>query len=424
MVSLLHILALISINCLVESVSMHGYELWTNVDFYYRAIAARYLRVLYYTNDHSNILNTETLTEIHNIEKQIKSWPGYHDHALVYKERDNAIESLFSTTSSLYLESAPSSVINFVFPQNVLEYMFMNGNGNNINEQWTDNIFEFPNSQIWLNKDTFNTHSGTLTSPFLLSFYPFGYKNKNETKDDLIAFVDSYSQLFDTVTSEHIAISYSNSVYYPEIVALNDKIYEYIPTPQPTQTPTVNYSETIFVVPCYQFGYSISTGKSSGAIIAALINQTTSTNVPTVAPVSAPEPTGYPSYPTSAPTTDQTELCRETFWPRYTVDVNSNDIIYFEDYQWNLIDGNSQYYCNVLVKDISFCDGQWQSVDNGQYVDITLVYNPLITSDPTQSDPTQSPAQSPTLNPLDNESNAYIFGTLNVLIVVLIILAL
>eukprot|EP01083_Nonionella_stella_P004306 12442_1 len=104
-----------AVNAALQSI-INGFNIWTSYDMYYRAVPWATVNILYYSLNHSNILDTDTLNEIHAFEQQIKSWPGYHDHSLIYKE--NSYQYVIAnTSSSLYLECPPSSALNYMFPE-------------------------------------------------------------------------------------------------------------------------------------------------------------------------------------------------------------------------------------------------------------------------------------------------------------------
>ena len=64
-------------------------------------------------------------------------------------------------------------------------------------------------------------------------------------------------------------------------------------------------------------------------------------------------------------------MCKETYWARYEVLGDVTNVIYYEDYKWNMVNGEDQYYCTVLLRDISLCNGKWKDVD-GNLVDFEV----------------------------------------------------
>eukprot|EP01083_Nonionella_stella_P179381 636699_1 len=332
---------------LAEGFTIDGLRVLRSTDFYYRAIAATTLRVAYYSHDHSNILNTQTLTEIHAIEQQIQSWAGYHNHSIVYKETNQDIKQHIGL-SPLYLEGPPTSALNYMFPRSILANGWMTGNisimtgdGDTFNDQWAVymDAFNDLDDMIWFNPNAFDISAPS--SPFLISNYPFGYQNEDESRTDLIKFVESFDSLLDSITSQNIFIRHSysnNTLFFPTTLSMNGQIYQ--------------YQQSGNVSRCHSYnGYSTKTGDSSQAMQAV------------------PDP--FNVNLTINPFVDPLdhEECREKKWPTYLAD-NNVDAIRFDNYRWNMVLDDNEYYCTVMVENVSFCDGQWQAVDDGQYADI------------------------------------------------------
>ena len=252
---------------------------YTSTDFYYRAVPARILNVIYYTPDHTNILTNEKLLEIKNIEQQIKSWPGYHNHSQLYREKDWVFEFYFKE-SILYCESPTYSPLNFIFAEEInftvfnADYYMFNGNGSTVNNDWKRLLFvsnDWDSHEIgqglWFNRDTFTSENG-YTSPYLGSLHLFGYQDADETSDDLDAFVATFDELLNQYqSSESMSVSwvYDKSA---DQYTINDKLFTAIPTVQPTFAPTIDNNDTDsddppeFKCPTLELGYQQSTGES------------------------------------------------------------------------------------------------------------------------------------------------------------------
>eukprot|EP01083_Nonionella_stella_P143353 445482_1 len=337
----------VAINQATPASTLNGCNLWTSRGFYYRAIAVTNLRVIYYSKDHSNILNPQSLTEIHSIEQQIKSWTGYCNYSIVYKETDWDMKSLLDV-SPLYLTGPPFSVINYMFPQSLSNYSLFNGDGATFYEAWLYFMYgaNYLDDMIWFNPNEFDV-SAPFT-PFLVSYYPFsGPDEKYNSPAEFTEFVRSFDRLLDSITSQNIFISHS----YPDVDALstqtlsiNGKIYR-------NQQENVSLCE-------YYFGYDIHTGDSSQEM-QFIEDQERDRYIYFNSPIK----------PKTLDPDHELEECRRDMWPIYLAD-NNEDTIYYDNYRWNMQYDNNEYYCTVLVENVTFCNGQWQSVDDGQYADI------------------------------------------------------
>ena len=272
---------------------------YTSLDFYYRAIAARYLRIVYYTSDHSNILTDESLLEIRNIEQQIKSWPGYHNHTLIYGGRSDLYYYYLNPTGKIYCEGAPYSALNYIFPEFLSvesnNYLLFTGDGDTKYVDWQTSLFgSFDNDinligqNIWFNTDTFiPDHRYLYISPFLASVYPFAYQNFGEFSQGLDAFVESYDKLLSGISTKTISFHWSYGPSYPDYLNFNEKLFSKIPTPEPTEAPTIADSDGLSRrrnSPCHWFGYNQFTGTSNAEVTYELV-----IDYPTEAPT--PEPT-------------------------------------------------------------------------------------------------------------------------------------
>eukprot|EP01083_Nonionella_stella_P051504 136766_1 len=112
-----------AINQATSPPTLNDCNLWTSTDYFYRAPAVTNLRVIYYSKDHNNILNTQSLT-------------GYCNHSIVYKEYDSFLLSLFGVPR-LYLTGPPFSAINYMFPESHSNnYSLFNGDGDTFYDQW------------------------------------------------------------------------------------------------------------------------------------------------------------------------------------------------------------------------------------------------------------------------------------------------
>eukprot|EP01084_Bolivina_argentea_P275195 469243_1 len=210
---------------------LYGYNLWTSKDFYYRAIAAIYLNVFYYSKETNNILTEELLNICHAVEQGIKSFNGYHNHSLIYKETDTKIELLFPGISPLYLESAPGSFLNYIYPQIILGNYVFNGNGDVLTLEGNDieeTIRTYKDVGDLTEFFDFSFDFINVSSKYLAAIYPFGYKNENETKDELYNWVSTYKigffdKLGSSVTNK-IGIAFADS----RGVILENELYYYL----------------------------------------------------------------------------------------------------------------------------------------------------------------------------------------------------
>eukprot|EP01084_Bolivina_argentea_P151681 264741_1 len=367
------LISILSVFAVDSSRSIKGIKCdYDSNDFYYRAIAAHKLYVLYYSPDHSNVINDRSLTEIKNIEQKIKTWPGYSNHSLIYKEWHTQMELIVSQLKNqsvypLYCESPPFSPLNFLFPEyyDMESVYLLTGEGDSFYDKYTEWIGRsFANfderRNIWFNRETY-VSDDNYESPFLTAIYSFGFASRYEWNDDLTLWVHSYDDLLTGVSSEIISISWTYIYDYTEApIIVNGKKYEYLVTPSPTKSPTTINTPTYSRSSCanaanscewmkYGSGYSTCTGESDGAIN-VIPTITTSTN-----------------WSTSAPSINN---CGELNWPVFVSKENANNRIYYQDYQWHLFDGRDQYYCNVLIKDVSMCGYHWQNRANGEYAQI------------------------------------------------------
>lgn len=201
-----------------------GYTFWTSTDFYYRAIQAISLNVFFYSKNTNNILTNELLEKCHQVEKGIKAFDRYHNHSLIYREKTAALTSLFGE-STLYLEAAPGSFLNYIFPQTVptIGYVY-NGNGDQLtltgdieNTIRTINKLadDFDNVGDVTEFFDFGFNFVNVSSKYLAAIYPFGYQNSSESKDELYEWVGSYkTEFFDKLGStitDDIGFAYADS---------------------------------------------------------------------------------------------------------------------------------------------------------------------------------------------------------------------
>ena len=179
-----------------------NYTLWTHGDFFYRAIARIYLNVFFYSKKTNNILTNELLDICHKIERQIKLFDGYDEHSLIYKEEDDDVTLLLGE-SPAYLESAPGSFLNYIYPETVFGNYIFNGNGHKLTLQGdieeTIRTLE-KNDEIGDVTEFFDFSFNfiNVSSKYLAAVYPFSFTDGNETKDELYSWVGTYkTQLFD-----------------------------------------------------------------------------------------------------------------------------------------------------------------------------------------------------------------------------------
>eukprot|EP01083_Nonionella_stella_P009521 27380_1 len=207
-----------------------GITMWDSKDFYYRAISSVYLNVFYYSQKTNNILTKDLLGLCHAIEKGIKDFEGYHYHSLIYKETAQEIKDLLGV-SPLYLEAAPGSFLNYVYPEVIQGNYVFNGNGDKltlIGDDIEETIRTYQDVGDLTEFFDFSFNFVNVSSKYLAAVYPFGYSNSSETRSELTDFVASYKpKFFDklgNVVTNEIGIAVSDS----KGVILETELYFYL----------------------------------------------------------------------------------------------------------------------------------------------------------------------------------------------------